>query len=235
MTEKTHSHIDMKTKAKEFINPTGLSYLKSSRKRAFDLIGAVVVSPVTLPLIGIAALAIKIEDKGPVIYEAKVLGQNNKEFTMYKLRSMVPNADKIRADSGEEHFNKVINDPRITKVGKWIRKLSIDELPQLLNILKGEMTLVGPRPVFADTMLYLSMIKELEQQYKEWEDYYRQVKKGCINPKLTIGRAEVTHSINGLKKGMEAEINYIKNASLLNDITWIFRGLLTIVLQKGAY
>ena len=235
MAEKTHSYIDMKTKAKEFINPTGLSYLKSSRKRMFDLIGAVVVFPVAFPLIGIAALAIKIEDNGPVIYEAKVLGQNNTEFMMYKIRSMVPNADKMRADSGEQHFSKAINDPRITKVGKWIRKLSIDELPQLLNILKGEMTLVGPRPVFTDTMEYLSTIKDLESQYKEWKEYYHQVKKGCINPKLTIGRAEVTHSINGLKIGMEAEINYMKNASLLNDITWIFRGLLAIVSQKGAY
>ena len=142
-------------------------------KRALDVIasflGLVILSPILL----IVAILIKLESKGPAIFSQSRIGLNGKEFKMYKFRSMVQNAEELKEKLAKQNemsgpMFKIKNDPRVTKVGKFIRKTSIDELPQLLNILKGDMTLVGPRP---------SLPREVEK-FESWMLKRLEVKPG---------------------------------------------------------
>ena len=121
-------------------------------KRAFDITASLLAIVVLFPMFLISAIAIKLEDGGPVIYAAMRCGKDMKPFKMLKFRSMCVNAEEMLSDLiKEEDKNglayKIENDPRITKVGRFIRKTSIDELPQLINIIRGEMSIVGPRPI----------------------------------------------------------------------------------------
>lgn len=124
-------------------------------KRAIDIIGASIALLIFSPIMALAALAIKIEDRGDISYTARRAGRRGEFFEMYKLRSMVPNADQLRKEMEAQNERtgplfKMSNDPRITRVGKIIRETSIDELPQLFNVLKGHMSLVGPRPALPE-------------------------------------------------------------------------------------
>ena len=135
---------------KHSVNSTGNSYLIT--KRFIDILGSLIGIILLSPLLIIISLAIKIEDpKGPVFFKQKRVGLDGKVFYMYKFRSMVSNAEDLLHNLLELNETtgpifKLKNDPRVTKIGKFIRKTSIDELPQLWNVLKGEMSLVGPRP-----------------------------------------------------------------------------------------
>ncbi|WP_278600946.1 sugar transferase, partial [Clostridium tertium] len=120
-------------------------------KRIIDIIGSLIGLILLSPILIIVGILIKFESKGPIVFTQKRVGKNGKEFDMYKLRSMVVNAEEIKEKLKEQNemsgpMFKMKDDPRITKVGKFIRKTSIDELPQLVNVLKGDMSLVGPRP-----------------------------------------------------------------------------------------
>ncbi|PYM53774.1 MAG: glycosyl transferase [Candidatus Rokuibacteriota bacterium] len=121
-------------------------------KRALDLVGAGLLLIVTAPLLGLVALAIKLEDGGPILFRQVRVGKDGRHFLMYKYRSMVPNAEALKAKLMERNemrdgvLFKIRNDPRVTRVGRICRRLSLDELPQLLNVLRGDMSLVGPRP-----------------------------------------------------------------------------------------
>lgn len=226
---------NLRSRVSKLINPTGNDYLLSKRKRALDVIGTLVLSPFAFPLVSGAAIAIKLEDGGPVIYIARVIGKSGEEFGMIKLRSMILNADEIRHSTGEQNFTKRKDDSRITKVGKIIRRLSIDELPQLVNVLRGDMSLVGPRPVFRETMNYLQSEPVLSDVYPQWAEGYNLARPGGLGPKMELERASVTHSVEGLRAGMEAETFYLTHASLGEDIKWLFKGIRAIVSQKGAY
>ncbi|MDU2460700.1 MAG: sugar transferase, partial [Clostridium sp.] len=120
-------------------------------KRIIDIIGSLIGLILLSPILIIVGILIKFESKGPIVFTQKRVGKDGKEFDMYKLRSMVVNAEEIKEKLKEQNemsgpMFKMKDDPRITKVGKFIRKTSIDELPQLVNVLKGDMSLVGPRP-----------------------------------------------------------------------------------------
>jgi exopolysaccharide biosynthesis polyprenyl glycosylphosphotransferase len=124
-------------------------------KRGVDLVGASVAILLAAPVMLLAALAIKLEDRGPIVYAAPRAGRRGEFFSMYKFRSMVVNADELKAKMAEQNERsgplfKVSNDPRITRVGRFIRETSIDELPQLFNVIKGDMSLVGPRPALPE-------------------------------------------------------------------------------------
>lgn len=179
-------------------------YLKIKRllDMILSLIGLIVISPIFL----IVAVAIKIDSKGPVIFKQKRLGKNGKEFEIYKFRSMVVGAEKI----GTGVYSKK-GDSRVTRVGNFIRMTSIDELPQLVNILKGEMSFIGPRPVLT---------------YHPWklEEYTEeQLKRFEVRPGIT-GWAQV-HGRKCIEwtKRIDLDNYYVKNCSFLIDLKILFK------------
>lgn len=195
-------------------------------KRSIDVIGALLGLIFLSWLFIIIAFLIKIEDpKGPILFKQKRVGKDGKEFNMYKFRSMVSNAEELLKDLLK--FNeisgamfKMKDDPRITKVGKFIRKTSIDELPQLLNVLKGEMSLVGPRPALPrEVALYTSYDK---QRLK--------VIPGCTGLWQVSGRSNL-----GFKEMVELDLRYIKDSSILFDIKIIYKTVIVLFGSKDAY
>lgn len=189
------------------------------------LVGTIVISPF---LLGIA-LWIRHDSPGPVIFKHKRIGKNGKEFYCYKFRSMVSDADerlqKLLATDPqarlEWHWDfKLKNDPRITKSGKFLRKTSLDELPQIFNVLKGEMSLVGPRPIIADEVSYYG---------KYIEDYYM-VRPGITGMWQTSGRSDT-----GYKERVELDSWYVRNWNIWFDVVLLWRTMKVVVRGKGAY
>ena len=190
-------------------------------KRIIDIIGALVGCIILLPLTACIWIAnIIAKDNGPVFYVQKRIGKGGKVFTMYKFRSMVVNADKKlkrylldNPEANEEFktYRKLKDDPRITKVGKFIRKTSLDEFPQFINVLKGDMSLVGPRP-------YLPREKRaMKKAYKE----ITKVKPGLTGPWQVNGRSEIS-----LEDRIKMDIEYIQNEGALNDIKFLLETIL---------
>ncbi len=194
-------------------------------KRAID-VGLVVVSaPLWLPLVSLAALAIRIGSRGPVIYPQRRVGEGGREFNMYKFRSMVPDADSMREQlvqaSGEDpRHPKIRNDPRITRVGAFIRAASIDELPQFINVLRGEMSLVGPRPPTPDEVAL----------YEPWHLQRLQTIPGCTGLWQISGRSNVPFDEMCL-----LDIYYIENWSVRLDLQIITMTLPHLLLRRGAW
>mgnify|MGYP004689863445 FL=1 len=183
-------------------------------KRAMDIIGSLCGIILLSPLLIIVALAIKIEDpKGSVFFSQKRCGKDNKLFPMYKFRSMVSNAEELLEELMEHNemdgpVFKIKDDPRITSVGKFIRKTSIDELPQLFNILRGDMSIVGPRPA-------------IPHEVAEYSDYHKQ--RLLVKPGLTcIWQVSGRNSI-GFEEWMDMDLEYIEKRNLWMDIKLIFK------------
>ena len=187
-------------------------------KRIFDLSMAVVIGIMTLPIMLISALIVRIESPGPVIYSQARVGENNKEFMVHKFRSMRNDAEK----DGAKWAMK--NDPRVTKFGNIMRKTRIDELPQLWNVIKGEMSFIGPRP---ERMVF---IKDLEKVIP----YYNL--RHLVKPGLT-GWAQVMYpygaSVEDAERKLEYDLYYIKHHSISLDIAIMFMTLKTVVFGKG--
>lgn len=197
-------------------------------KRVIDFvlsfIGIVVLSPIFL----IIAIAIKLDDKGPVFYRHMRVGKNGIPLGVYKFRSMTTKYKsfdefyKTLNDEQKEEWNenfKLEHDPRITKVGHFLRKSSLDELPQILNILKGEMSIIGPRPVVQD---------ELEK-YKNNKDKLLSVLPGLTGYWAANGRSCTTY-----EDRMNMELYYVDNCSLLLDIKIFFQTIIVVIKKKGA-
>lgn len=167
-------------------------------------------------------------NKGPLIFKQKRVGRNHQFFYIYKFRSMVVNADsKLRKD--ETLYKKYVansyklepdEDPRITKLGAWLRKSSVDEIPQFINVLMGEMSLIGPRPV----------VEEELQEYGNKIDLFLSVKPGAMGYWQANGRSNI-----GYPERCEVELYYVKNASFWFDIKILFKNLISIVRSDGAY
>ncbi|MCL4143420.1 UNVERIFIED_CONTAM: hypothetical protein GTU68_045304 [Idotea baltica] len=183
-----------------------------SLKRFFDLIIATFSLILVSPLFIFLSLLIKLDSEGSIFFKQKRVGLNGRTFTLFKFRSMVQNA--------EDQLESLTNDPRITKVGKFIRKYSLDELPQLINVIKGEMSLVGPRPPIPG----------------EVERYARRYRRRLsMRPGITCiwqisGRNEITDFENWLK----LDLHYIDNWSLQNDFKILLKTIPAVVLGKGA-
>lgn len=194
-------------------------------KRIMDLSLILLATPLFLPLFLIIALLIKIESpNGPIIFVQHRTGKNGKRFKMYKFRSMVPNAEEMKKELA--HLNelkwpdfKVTNDPRVTRMGHILRTTSLDELPQLINVLKGDMSLVGPRPTsFApDT-------------YDLWQTERLEVLPGLTGLWQIMGRAETEFD-----ERLRLDIAYIKHRTLWLDIQILFRTVFAVVSRRGAY
>ncbi len=195
-------------------------------KRLMDIVGALCGLILLSPIFLIIALLIKLEDpKGPIFFKQNRVGKNEKEFEMYKFRSMITDAEEKLKDLLQHNevsgaMFKMKDDPRVTKIGKFIRKTSIDELPQLLNVLKGEMSLVGPRP-------------PLTREVKEYTSYDKQrllVTPGCTGLWQVTERNSV-----GFKEMVELDLTYIQHRSLWFDVKLMFKTVLVLFGSKDAF
>lgn len=216
-TTSLRTQSDVKTKISKKV------YIKV--KRVIDVILASIALILLSPLFAIIAIAIKIDSKGPVFFAHKRIGKNGKIIKLYKFRSMVINAEELIKSFTPEQMReykenyKLTNDPRITKVGKFLRKTSLDELPQLINIINGDLSIIGPRPVVAD---------ELEK-YGTNKDKFLSVTPGLTGYWAANGRSNTTY-----EQRMEMELYYIDNLSLKMDIKVFFKTILSVVKKEGA-
>ncbi|GAB1347892.1 hypothetical protein MASR1M107_01030 [Ignavibacteriales bacterium] len=203
------------------INPQLMSEWERGAKRVIDIVVSFLILLVASPIILAAAIAIKIDSRGPVIYKQERSGLNGKVFKVYKFRSMYQDAEKR---TGPVWSQK--DDPRITHSGKFIRRVRIDELPQIWNVFKGEMSLVGPRP---ERPFFV------EQLAKEIPYYKRRLR---VRPGIT-GWAQVKHkydeSIEDVKTKLQFDLFYIENMSLKTDIKILFRTVFVVLFGKGHY
>ncbi|MEH7314474.1 sugar transferase [Priestia megaterium] len=221
---ETKASVQSSQREKNIKPNTKIGYLLA--KRGIDIIGSM-IGLVTLSLVFfIVGLLIKIEDpKGSIFFSQKRIGKDGKEFNMYKFRSMVSNAEEKLAEL--LHHNettgamfKMRNDPRVTKVGSFIRKTSIDELPQLVNVLKGEMSLVGPRP-------------PLPREVSEYNAYQMNrllVTPGCTGLWQISGRSNI-----GFEEMVELDLKYINCQKISYDIKIIAKTVKVVLFDKGAY
>lgn len=193
-------------------------------KRAIDIVGSIVGLVLLSPILLIVAIAIKLESKGPIIFSQKRIGLKGKAFKMYKLRSMVEDAEKLKKDLMKSNemsgpMFKMKDDPRVTRVGKFIRKTSIDELPQLVNVLKGDMSLVGPRP---------SLPKEVKK-FKPWMKKRLEVKPGLTCFWQVSGRNNID-----FEDWMKLDIKYVEERSFWVDIKLIFKTFFVLFGDENA-
>lgn len=197
-------------------------------KRLMDIVASFLALIVSSPIMLATAIAIKLEDGGPVIYKSKRVGQYGKEFNIYKFRSMKLNADRLEdmltPEELERYYKefKLDNDPRITKVGDFIRKHSIDELPQFVNILKGDMAFIGPRPLIQ---------KEVEVNYSDNKDLLLSIKPGLTGYWQAYARNNVGYA-DGERQKME--LYYIENSCWKMDLKIIFRTAKVVLTGDGA-
>lgn len=192
-------------------------------KRALDLAFCLFAFPVVLPLLALCALAVRLDSRGPILFRQWRTGQHGVRFRMYKFRTMVENAEELKAELA--HLNvlpypdfKIPDDPRVTRVGKILRKTSLDELPQFINLVKGDMTLVGPRP----TSFSASM-------YDLWHTQRLEVSPGITGLWQVRGRNETTFD-----ERLRLDIQYIENMSLLLDLKIIWWTVASVIRGSGA-
>ena len=192
-------------------------------KRAMDLVLLILTAPVTVPLLALVALLVRLDSPGPVIFTQYRTGLHGRRFRMFKFRTMVENAEELKASLA--HLNilpppdfKIIDDPRITRVGKFLRKTSLDELPQLLNVLRGEMTLVGPRPTsFA------------AHTYRLWHTERLELRPGLTGLWQIKARGDSTFD-----ERLRLDIEYLDRASVLLDLQILLMTALAVVKRSGA-
>lgn len=206
------------------------NYIGNLVKNVFDFsltaVGTICISPLLIYI----AYRIKKEDPGPIFFAHERIGKNGKPFPCYKFRSMVTNsqemlqqylADNPAAKEEWEREFKLKNDPRVTPIGKILRRTSLDELPQIFNVLRGEMSLVGPRPVIQE---------ELDKYYGETAKLYCTVKPGITGLWQVSGRSDTTYD-----ERVAMDESYINNRSLLGDIVILWKTIGVVALKKGAY
>lgn len=194
-------------------------------KRTTDVVLSSVAMVVLSPVFAAIALAIKLESKGPVFFKHTRIGKDGKIIKIYKFRSMVENAEdlikKFTAEQMKEYQEnyKLSNDPRVTKVGKFLRKTSLDELPQLINIVKGDLSIIGPRPVVAE----------------ELKKYGTNIKKFLsVTPGLTGYWAANGRSCTSYEQRMQMELFYIDNLSFKLDVKVFFKTIGAVLNRRGA-
>jgi len=187
-------------------------------KRVFDLILSIIALPFWLIILIIIGPIIYFQDKGSVFYNAPRLGKNGEIFKMYKFRSMKINSPDIRNEDGST-FNSE-DDPRLTKIGKFIRKTSIDETPQLLNIIKGDMSIIGPRPD----------LPEHRELYEGNEERKLEIRPGVTG----YNQAYYRNSIEW-KERLVNDVYYVENITFIMDLKIILSTIKTLVLRKNVY
>jgi exopolysaccharide biosynthesis polyprenyl glycosylphosphotransferase len=207
------------------LRASALDDYERTAKRVFDLVGGVLALVVALPFMAVAGAAIWIDDGRPIFFRQQRVGENGRLFGMLKFRTMVKNADELRhlveqRDDKGNLIHKAKDDPRITRVGRWLRRVSLDELPQLLNVLKGEMSLVGPRPE----------MPHLVEQYEPWQRQRWAVPPGITGWWQVTGRSDKVMHLH-----TEDDLYYLQNYSIWLDLRIIMRTLWVVLLGRGAF
>jgi lipopolysaccharide/colanic/teichoic acid biosynthesis glycosyltransferase len=180
---------------------------------------------VLLPVMLGIALAVKIDTPGPVIYRRRVMGMNGRQFDAYKFRTMRVDGDDILKDHPEMREElarnfKLKSDPRVTRVGNLIRRMSLDELPQLINVLKREMSLVGPRIITPEEV----------EKYNKWDINLMTVRPGITGLWQVSGRSDITY-----EERVRLDMHYIRNWSIWLDIQLLFQTIPAVLKRRGAY
>jgi lipopolysaccharide/colanic/teichoic acid biosynthesis glycosyltransferase len=187
---------------------------------------AIVLLLVLAPLFAVVALAVRLSSTGPAFFRQVRVGYGGKKFSMYKFRSMIRNAEELKANLQKQSIYtdgrlfKIPNDPRITPLGRFLRRSSLDELPQLWNVLRGEMSLVGPRPPLATEV----------ETYEEHNYNRFDMKPGITGPWQVAGRNRIT----SFDEVMALETEYLAEWSLLKDLTILMRTIPTVLSMSGA-
>lgn len=194
-------------------------------KRGFDLVVALCGLALTAPLFPLIALAIRLDTRGPVFFVQTRAGMNGRPFRLYKFRTMHVGAEDqlstvVDFDELEEPMFKLNGDPRVTRVGRILRRLSLDELPQFVNVLIGEMSIVGPRPEQV----------ELVRRYRPEHMFRLDVKPGMTGPMQVHGRGELTFA-----ERLAVELDYVENVSLATDLKLLARTAPAVLRGRGAY
>jgi exopolysaccharide biosynthesis polyprenyl glycosylphosphotransferase len=194
-------------------------------KRAFDVLVAGGLLVVGSPLLLLTALAVKLDARGPVLFRQERVGKDGRLFRVLKFRTMVSDAEQRLIDlrsrnEADGPLFKLHDDPRVTRVGAWLRKLSIDEVPQLWNVVRGEMSLVGPRPALAS---------EMTAWHPELHNRLR-VKPGITGMWQVSGRSD-----SSFEEYSRLDLYYVDNWSLVNDLAIVAKTVPTVLLRRGAY
>jgi len=194
-------------------------------KRAIDLIGAGGLLVVISPLLALIALGVKLSSPGPLFYTCHWVGQDGRRFSGWKFRTMVANADAMEAELKDRNEMtgpafKMTNDPRVTPLGRFLRKHSLDELPQLWNVVKGDLSLVGPRP-------------PREHEFAQFTDFQKQ--KLAVQPGLTcLWQVEGRHRISDYDRWVEMDLDYIRRWSLWLDLQILAKTALVVLKGTGV-
>jgi exopolysaccharide biosynthesis polyprenyl glycosylphosphotransferase len=194
-------------------------------KRVFDLVVGTISLIITLPIFALAAAAILIDDGRPVFFRQQRVGEGGSRFRIIKFRTMVRDAeakfhDLASLDEFDDPLFKLKGDPRVTRSGRFLRRTSIDELPQLLNVLKGEMSIVGPRPELVDIV----------ERYRPEHEFRLQVKPGMTGPWQVFGRSDLT-----FEEVLAVEREYVENLSLARDVRIVLMTVPAVFGKRGAY
>ncbi len=196
---------------------------KLRQKRSLDVVLCILAIPFVVPILLLCALAVRMDSPGPVLFRQKRIGHHGRSFEMYKFRTMVRNAEELKA--AYAHLNvlpppdfKIPNDPRITRVGRFLRKTSLDELPQFMNVIRGEMSLVGPRPT--DFGL---------EVYDLWHTERLEVPPGITGLWQIEGR-----NVTSFDERLRFDIAYMDQLSLKTDLQLLFRTVSVVIRGTGA-
>jgi len=211
------------------IVPLNVSRIQELLKRVFDVLLASVALALTAPLMLVIAAAIKLDSEGPVFYRAPRVGKGGRHFICFKFRSMCLASNRVQMTSANEktgHIFKIKDDPRVTRVGRWLRRYSLDELPQIFNVLSGEMSIVGPRPLPAADLEPDGM----SRAFAEWAEGRARVQPGITGLWQIRGRSELP-----FEEMVRLDLEYIRNSSLLLDIRIILETPALVLKGTGAY
>ncbi|WP_024831338.1 sugar transferase [Ruminiclostridium josui] len=219
----------LQNKIKEVVDEgalyTNKNYLYVIEKRVFDIVISSIALIVLFPLFIVISFAIKVDSPGPAIFKQERMGFRGKIFNMYKFRTMVNNAEQLLEEVQQRnqmsgHMFKIKDDPRITKLGRVLRKTSIDELPQLVNVIKGEMSLVGPRP---------PLIREVEK-YDIWHHLRMSIKPGLTGIWQISGRNKL-----GFDGMIRLDLKYIRERNFWYDLKIIIKTMPVLLGDRNAF
>lgn len=196
-------------------------------KRVIDVVGATAALVVLSPVFLLAAILVRLSGSGPIIYRWDAVGRRGRRFVGYKFRTMIPDAETLKPEILEHNemrngpVFKMKDDPRVTRIGRWLRRLSVDELPQLFNVLKGDMSLVGPRP-------------PLPEEYERFEPWQRG--KLTVTPGITcLWQVGGRNEIADFHDWVALDLEYIRRWSLLLDLKILLRTIPAVIRGRGAY
>ncbi len=194
-------------------------------KRAFDLVAGSAILLLLLPVIPMVAIMIRLDSQGPVFYRQERVGKNGRPFKFYKFRSMRADSDRLRAELEKSNeltgpVFKMKNDPRVTSVGQFLRRSSLDEIPQIFNVLRGDMSIVGPRPALPGEVA----------KYEVWHRRRLEVKPGITCLWQVAGRNHV-----GFDEWMRLDIEYMSRRSVRTDLGIFLKTIPAVIARRGAY